>query len=295
MKNSKAFTRIDLIAVIFCIVLILAVTLSGLNLPREMARQLACANILKIFGQANNHYISEWNGYCVPIGVTTWLIRNGVQTNQLTTIKWPENIAFAKYLSVETYRDDYDKSLGFYWPYEFVCPSDKNAKGRKPEAFFVGVLLSYGYNVTDWLGRTVTWGGWSDLGTVVGHKIDSIEEPAEKLMFTEGVGDWWVQWQGAHYQMAWDKFGFATNHYYRSYGGMYGYGCVAYRHSEGANILFYDGHVQWMSKQGIFQKEKWNVPNDKKQPGMWAVNNPYAPKPPPQWWEEDEPPWEEEE
>ncbi len=40
---------------------------------------------------------------------------------------------------------------------------------------------------------------------------------------------------------------------------------VAYRHKEGANVLFYDGHVAWMDKRDIFKgiptedARLWNI------------------------------------
>jgi prepilin-type processing-associated H-X9-DG protein len=40
---------------------------------------------------------------------------------------------------------------------------------------------------------------------------------------------------------------------------------VSYRHKQGANVLFYDGHVAWMPKQDIHGKDPavngkmWNI------------------------------------
>ena len=47
-------------------------------------------------------------------------------------------------------------------------------------------------------------------------------------------------------------------------------GPVLYRHSEGANVVFYDGHVSYMRKQEIFVTKDYDA--TPKQPGMWVVN-----------------------
>ena len=46
------------------------------------------------------------------------------------------------------------------------------------------------------------------------------------------------------------------------------YGPVMYRHNpEGANVAFYDGHVNHLRKEEIYIKEDFC-----KNPGMWVVN-----------------------
>ena len=48
-----------------------------------------------------------------------------------------------------------------------------------------------------------------------------------------------------------------------------------YRHSEGVNLLFYDGHVEWWRKEKVFVMEDWEV--EPKRPGIWSVFSEYPP------------------
>jgi prepilin-type processing-associated H-X9-DG protein len=103
------------------------------------------------------------------------------------------------------------------------------------------------------------------------HKAQSIKNPSEKLAFTDTV-DWWVSWEGADYKNIWDVIGEITVWEYQHLPAPNGpiWTAVMYRHNEGANVAFYDGHVTWMRKQ-----EVWNDKNyfgQPKNPGMWAVD-----------------------
>ena len=52
-------------------------------------------------------------------------------------------------------------------------------------------------------------------------------------------------------------------------------GPTLYRHSEGANVTFYDGHVEYMKKEKIFIQEDWDA--TPKRPGMWTAFSDYPP------------------
>ncbi len=298
MKKERAFTLVELLVVISIIALLLAILVPGLNAARELSRRIVCGSILKTIGNACNTYAAASPGgdtsrtkgsaYYLPVGVTTYRLdaqgRQIPDRNQRVTLKWPENRAFIQYTNIAAYRDmrrgeENIASGNFSFPKEFVCPSDVGGKSKEAKYFFPpggnGVLVSYGYNVTDFImGGVLSWGGvWGDIGNVVGFTINEVKNPAEKLMFTEGVGDWWVEWKGARYQNAWDRYRFSPNETYRQLGGTHGYGSTAYRHSEGANILFYDGHVEYRKKWEIFINADWDANPQK--PGMWSIKSTY--------------------
>ena len=42
-----------------------------------------------------------------------------------------------------------------------------------------------------------------------------------------------------------------------------------YRHNEGANIAFYDGHAERIRKERVWIQENWN--SNPKMPGMWVA------------------------
>lgn len=42
-----------------------------------------------------------------------------------------------------------------------------------------------------------------------------------------------------------------------------------YRHNEGANIAFYDGHAERIRKEKVWIQENWS--SNPKMPGMWVA------------------------
>jgi len=80
--------------------------------------------------------------------------------------------------------------------------------------------------------------------------------------------------EGADYTKAWDILGQARIEDYRNPEKMKPYkvawSAVIYRHSQGANVAFYDGHVSYMKKQEVFIKKDWDA--KPKVPGIWSVD-----------------------
>ena len=82
--------------------------------------------------------------------------------------------------------------------------------------------------------------------------------------------DWWMRWSGADYTIGWDVLGHDTISPYQIEGCA---GPTLYRHNEGANYTFYDGHVAYMNKQKAWSREDW----DNGVPKMWSVFGNYPP------------------
>lgn len=254
--RHQAFTLIELLVVISIIALLLAILVPALSKIRDLGRRIYCAGTLKSIGQANMTYASAWDGYYIPFANP---MRN--RHGQIQSIKWCENPAFLKLLFVDAYKAGTE--LGnFNWPKEFICPSDKNTlEGRGALGI---VLMSYGCNYYG-VGRDILW--HSGLASFIGCKIDQVVGATDKIMYTEGVGDWWVSGYGANYIRGWDSLGYAINEDYRRksiYGG------VAYRHNEGVNVLFFDGHVEYLKKEKLFDFSNMS---------MWMAVRPTGPKP----------------
>lgn len=263
MRESKGFTLIELLVVIAVIALLLAILMPALSRAREMGQRIACANHLKTLLLANEVYASKYDGYYVPI---RFWDSAGDSTD------WIGNENFRACIYMDSYKTGEDVGGDYDVPDAFLCPSDKI--GRDPRNMLQGVLLSYGYNFTDWV---VGGGGWSSSGGSAGHRVEGIRRPAGKLAFVDSV-DWWVDWKGANYIDGWDKLGQANIWAYRAPGmNPQVYGPTIYRHNEGANIGFYDGHVGYMKKEEVFIKEDYNA----HKPSMWWVIRcpPYPPVP----------------
>jgi prepilin-type processing-associated H-X9-DG protein len=160
-------------------------------------------------------------------------------------------------------------------PKEYRCPADRqifnprlyayaNNPGQSNEQN-TGTLTSYSYNFEDWFpsdGRS-----WSLASQDhAGHKLSAVEEPSGKLIFHDGH-DWWSQWKGADYIRGWDQLG--------QKGSVQNYkdaGCggpTLYRHNEGANFGFYDGHGERLRKQQAWVQADWDA--TPKRPGRWVA------------------------
>ena len=141
----------------------------------------------------------------------------------------------------------------------FRCPSD--IISIDPSNTVGTVLFSYGYNSTDW--------GWTYIASnlpdmYAGHKASRLSRPGSKLAWSDS-NDWWLDWGGADYEVAWDVLGQAPIDEYQALGS---YGSTLYRHGEGVNVAFYDAHVEYIKKQKIFVRADYDA--DPKRPSMWV-------------------------
>ena len=65
-QKTKGFTLIELLVVIAIIALLLSIILPSLNMAKDVARRLICANHLKGFGTAMHMYSKDYNDKMMP-------------------------------------------------------------------------------------------------------------------------------------------------------------------------------------------------------------------------------------
>jgi prepilin-type N-terminal cleavage/methylation domain-containing protein/prepilin-type processing-associated H-X9-DG protein len=296
-KRSKAgFTLVELLVVIAVIALLMAILLPALTKAKELARRIICGNNQRTLMTANFAYASTYDGWFVPIdyfvrvssiindgpiSVASISVKagrdGGGHTSQYDFTNWIENKAYRKIMALDSMKrksGSPDDNM-YTWPDEFSCPSDEIVKDPENIDEQGGVLISYGYNTTEFMyryGWMATINQWTTQ-PVLGHRSQSIKNAPEKLAFVDSV-DWWAAWGGADYKKGWDVLGQATIKDYREDprlpdGAVYG--PTIYRHSEGTNVAFYDGHVSYMKKQEVFIEENYACPPDLK-PGMWVAD-----------------------
>ena len=253
--KKKGFTLIELLVVIAIIGLLLAIITPALKRAKEYGKRIICQNNLKSFTMANVMYANQYDGAYVPIAFD-----KNPDASVEDIVHWIRNDAYRALLDFEAYGN----TAAYDMPDDLLCPADRISKDPTL-AGAGGVLTSYAYNVTD-------WGDWYDsLGNpakrkYIGHKVADMTAPANRLAFIDAI-DWWLHWNHANYEESWDRLGQASIDDYLEIGV---YSPVMYRHSEGANIGFYDGHVEYKIKENIFVKEDWEATPQR--PGMWVAD-----------------------
>jgi len=277
-KKTKCFTLMELLVVISVISLLLAVLMPSLRKAKEMAGRMVCANHERQLSLANNLYANSWDEqFCPPMMQNRHAPKGPPDERKKN---WLLNDDFRKYMAIDdkAERDKDGEIQEMVMPDEYFCPADKIARYDKVSPY--GVLVSYAYNVAEWYypedlidcfwqpccactsEQNPTW--------QIGHKRTAIKRASEKINFVDSI-DWWGTWQkGANYKIGWDILGQAPRD---KYAELKIWGPILYRHNEGANFAFYDGHVAHLSKEEAYIEKKGVSPLQDAT-GMWHVSRP---------------------
>lgn len=268
MRKIKGFTLVELLVVIAIIALLMGILLPALSKAREVAKRIVCGNTMKSLMMSNFIYSESCDGYFVP--VCYYKLLSGGRVGSYEDSTWVENKLFRKIMAINRRHNEEDRG-DFAFSKEILCPSDEMSKNISNAT--TNVSMSYAYNTTEFLhvGKFFSDGPPAYTTNPAGNKAMSIKRASERLAFTESV-DWWVAWDGADYTKGWDKLGQARIEDYRNRAliNPIMWSVVIYRHSQGANIVFYDGHVSYMKKQDVYIEKDWVV--NPKRPGMWVAD-----------------------
>ena len=279
MPGKKGFTLIELLVVIAIIALMLSVLVPALNQVKERGKRAVCMSNLRQLSMANILYAQMYNGRFVPVEVGgDWqkkALDGGGYDITLPdgdVIKPPYllftlNNAFIKLLDqnvLETsgYHLDSELNISYYGlPKKFRCPSYPSKKASVAMAAADGeniLQTSYAPNMTDSMWSDVMFEEIWDKGVVV----DEIKRPAAKILFTDAK-DPAVTYANdkGNYVNHWDEHGEIVNWELQDPSGPEHGAEPMYRHSEGANVAFCDGHAEYLRKTEMFYFTDGNKPN----------------------------------
>ena len=241
-RKIKAFTLIELLVVISIIALLLSVLMPALGRTRDQARRILCASNLKTIGMADIMYSQESDDWHVPA-----YYDDPESEAPPPSPLWFHNPLFTMLVDMkgrhnEEDQDTFEEEAIAWTPQlkDFNCPYDKRTVengGLYVDPGRVVYGSSYAMNM-----MSIRPSGRWRSNKVYALKTDQVVKPAEKIHFMDG--QWFVVYiQGAEYKRVWDVHGDKM--------GAWEWDAASYRHDEGANIAFYDGHVEYWPKEKI--------------------------------------------
>jgi prepilin-type processing-associated H-X9-DG protein/prepilin-type N-terminal cleavage/methylation domain-containing protein len=269
-RSHAAFTLVELLVVVGIIALLISILLPALNRARELSQRTKCAANLKQFYIGDELY--RQNGSKQQYHLPGFFSGGAPDFNDPTKAHYNYNRIWS---GMEDFRKALNQMISSdvitrcYVTAEFMCPTMIREVASSKDSTTGQIVYpphyAYGMNVqgVDEANSLSPMSPAQDVpppAQVVkgfhGYHIRQVKRPSEKLMFADSsfaVLNIWgsgVQpgWYGAisNYDLTLDK-GFNAGN------GFDNRRTIAWRHKGGANVCFFDGHVEWMNKEFIYK------------------------------------------
>lgn len=236
--RKRAFTLVELLVVIGIIAVLVAILLPSLAKARRAAMTLQCASILREMGMAVGMYVNENRGWRVP----NWINDpNGlITTNKpitapspvaYTEVMWFNNTSFRAHFPHPT---TVSGSKWFSVDRKWICPMASACLDNPGGSGLFRIADCYGQSVQGMPDD------WPDIWVARGLRSSQILHPADALEFADGMNASITKLHSPNYV---GEVTMANNSANKN--------ATAYRHDGGANILFFDGHVDWRARKEI--------------------------------------------
>ena len=235
-KRWKKFTLIELLVVIAIIAILAALLLPALRAARAQAHAVTCLSNLKQVSVANCVYVSDFNGYYVPVWNTD------IASPDFSYNKhWYGNTVFREYAgqnSEPTTEQEYNG-----WTRGLLCPTSSAIRKNPGNYASIGLAQvgwSYGINTEN----SRRYGNAYLMNTYGARKLDyfiratEVVEPERHPQFLDAYGD-------ATFN---DVYKYTENDI--SIDGDPA-GMTCFRHFKKANVVYFDGHVKPTSRSDL--------------------------------------------
>jgi prepilin-type N-terminal cleavage/methylation domain-containing protein/prepilin-type processing-associated H-X9-DG protein len=222
--RRKAFTLIELLVVIAIIAILAAILFPVFAKAREKARQASCMSNEKQIGLALQQYAQDYDEtYCGAWKPGAYGSRVG-----FAELVYPYVKSAQVFICPSSGHDQSQMVRWYYWDW------GSNGQPVNPD---VQAGTSYSYNGLASNNPSIgTTQAWNDA---IGAPMAAVQEPAATIQVYEGRwelnvwGVWDTDVVGNYYGLQWN-------------GNVENPGRIAKNHTDGYNILWYDGHVKWV-------------------------------------------------
>lgn len=222
MMKWKYFTLIELLIVIAIIAILASMLLPALNQARERARSLRCLNSLKTWAGASILYSNSYNDYWLP---RQYMVGGGERRG------WdiPE---FRAILNI----DPVKYSANDWLPSHYLCEISRGVQIQGNQPF--GSYASHSYGVS--------YAGQTNMEGFYGYKLSQIRTPSRYAAFADAL----------------DRLIWTVDFNTYVIGGRennpnVGTGILAFRHRDGINASFYDGHAEYLRQLTVAERKSF--------------------------------------
>jgi prepilin-type processing-associated H-X9-DG protein/prepilin-type N-terminal cleavage/methylation domain-containing protein len=239
-RARSAFTLVELLVVIGIVAILLAILLPALIRARQVARQTQCLSNLRQIGLADAMYLTQskdwhtpgYSGFTVPGG--GWPYTPPPVPATGPRLWWYQNALFAREL------DGAATATGRY-PAQLMCP-DAPLPFERANSQGLPLHNAYDMNYTQLPGMTLEnapayWNAF---------RRNDVRSPAARIFFADATSE--------HVYVS-DGYNGSIRYFDPYYGERHEApdktNILAYRHRRGANVLYFDGHAQWLPESAL--------------------------------------------